>query len=235
MPNPHPKPPKRKKRSAHSRNVRGGNQKRTSFDYEEARDELGLPKANSQQIAAESLQTGTNPRPPKVKSPPKHVIKKQLAQKELQIAQLVVGNERLEKKVDVLQRQLREFASSLKDEKHKSRLVMASLMDDAETMMADWIDDRVDLAVEKERKKASGVVREERQYSSAKINSRESAISFVLLKSCNSNVTSFTTTTTLSETKAKERAGESLCGVRSCSKATQCKDSEVERSICTAA
>jgi hypothetical protein len=234
MANPNPKQPKRKKRSVHSRGVRSGKRKRSGFDYNEAREELGLPNANSQQIAAELLQTDANPRPSRVKSPPKHVIKKQLAQKELQIAQLERGKERLEKKVDVLQRQLREFASSLKDEKHKSRLVMASLMDDAETMMADWIDDRVDLAVEKERKKASGVVREERQYLSAKITSRESAISFVLLKSCNSNVTSFTTTTTLSETKAKERAGESLCCVRSCSKATRCKDSAVERLICTA-
>jgi hypothetical protein len=68
--------------------MRGGNQKRTSFDYNEARDELGVPNANSQQIAAESLQTGTNPRPPKCKSPPKCEIKKQLVQKDMQIAKL---------------------------------------------------------------------------------------------------------------------------------------------------
>ena len=137
MPNPNPNPPKRKKRSVHSRNVRGGKQKTTSFDYEEAREELGVPNANFQQIAAESLQTGTNPRPPKIKSPLKAEVKKQLAQKELQNTKLVVAHERMERKVSLLMAQVRDLSKALMDEQKKSRLAMQRLLDDAEAMLAE--------------------------------------------------------------------------------------------------
>ena len=173
MPNPYPKPPKRCKRSSHTRSVRGGNQKRTSFDYNEARDELGVPNANSQQIAAESLRTGTNPRPPKCKSPPKREIKKQLVQKDMQIAKLQLRNDRMERKVSLLKVQVRDLLRALFDEKKKSRLAMQKLLEDAESMIAesavgrDDLDTKLsaaELAIEKEREKSQEAVRDERKF-----------------------------------------------------------------------
>jgi chromosome segregation ATPase len=177
MPNLNPKPPKRKKCSVHSRNVRGGKQKTTSFNYEEAREELGVPNPNFQQIAAESLQTGTNPRPPKIKSPLKAKVKKQLAQKELQNAKLDVAHERMERKVSSLMAQVRDLSKALMDEKKKS-LAMQRLLDDAEAMLAESAVERDDLerkmtaaelAIEMERQRAQEAVRDERDYMSLSI------------------------------------------------------------------
>ena len=50
MANPNAKPPKRKK--SHSRKVKGGNKKRSSYDYSAARESLGLPtNATAQEIS----------------------------------------------------------------------------------------------------------------------------------------------------------------------------------------
>jgi len=82
-----------------------------------------------------------------------------------------------------LKQQVRDFAIALKNEKQKSRLAMAKLLDYAEQMMADSIDDRVDLdakmsaaemAAEKERQRAHDAVQEERQYTSTKISACKS-------------------------------------------------------------
>ena len=63
-------------------------------------------------------------------------------------------------KVNSLQQQVQDFTIALKDEKHKSWLAMTKLLEDAERMMANSLDDRSDLdtkmsatelAVEKER------------------------------------------------------------------------------------
>jgi chromosome segregation ATPase len=211
MPNPRPKPPKRKKRSAHSRNVRGGNQKRTSFDYEEAREELGVPNANSQQIAAaESLQTVTNPRPPKIKSPLKAEVKKQLAEKELQNAKLVSAHKRMERKVSSLTAQVQDLSKALMAEKKKSRLAMQKLLDDAETMLSESAMERDDLeckmsaaelAVERERQRAQEAVREERDYMSLSMTAGKYRNPFIVCYS------SFILTPHLfySQTKAQER------------------------------
>jgi hypothetical protein len=179
MPNPHPKQPKRKKRSVHSRGVRSGKRKRSGFDYNEAREELGLPNANSQQIAAEFLQAGANARPPKGKSPPKHEIKKQLVEKDKQITKLQLGNERMERKMVSLKVRVRDLSQALMDEKKKSRLAMQQLLDDAESMLAestmqrDDLDSKMsaaELAIEKERQRVQDAVRDERKFMSLSIS-----------------------------------------------------------------
>jgi hypothetical protein len=226
MPNPNPNPPKRKKRSVHSRNVRGGKQKTTSFDYEEAREELGVPNANFQQIAAESLQTGTNPRPPKIKSPLKAEVKKQLAQKELQNTKLVVAHERMERKVSLLMAQVRDLSKALMDEKKKSRLAMQRLLDDAEAMLAESAVERDDLerkmtaaelAIEMERQRAQEAVRDERDYMSLSITAGKYSNPF---PHCHS---SFILTPHLfySETKAQERDGYDAGPSRRCCKSRE--------------
>ena len=169
MANPRPNPPKRKKRSSCSLRTSGGKQKQSNYNYAAAREEIGLPIANSQQVTSAALQSGTNPQAPKTKSPVKRVIKAQLNRQQAKISKLEVGKQRLEMKVDSLKKQVRDFSIALKNEKQKSRLAMAKLLDDAERMMADSIDDRVDLdrkmsaaelAAEKERQRALDAISE---------------------------------------------------------------------------
>jgi hypothetical protein len=62
MANPNPKPPKRKKGTAYSRHASGKKNKQTSYNFEAAREELGVPNANAQQIRSAALRTGDNPR-----------------------------------------------------------------------------------------------------------------------------------------------------------------------------
>jgi hypothetical protein len=192
MANPNPKPPKRKKGTAYSCHASGKKNKRTSYDLEAAREELGVPNASRQQIRSAVLRTGDNSRALKGKSPVKRVVKAQLTRERNKNAKLEMGKERLEMKVDSLRQQVRDFAIALKDEKHKSRLAMAKILDDAESIMADSIDDRVELdtkmsaaelAVEKERQRAHDAVHDERQYSALKINACKSSILFVYLQS----------------------------------------------------
>jgi hypothetical protein len=192
MANPNPKRPKRKKRSSYSLKASGAVQKQSNYDYATAREELGVPNANSQQIMSATLETGDNPRPPKNKSPVKRVIKAQLTRQRNKIAKLETGRERLEMKVDSLKKQVRDFSIALKNEKEKSRLAMAKLMDDAETMLADSLDDRADLdmkmtaaelAAEKERQRAQDAVHKERRYMSARMGECKLTFLFVATQS----------------------------------------------------
>ncbi len=177
-----------------------------------------MPIANSQQVTSAALQSGTNPRAPKTKSPVKRVIKAQLNRQQAKISKLEVGKQRLEMKVDSLKKQVRDFSIALKNEKQKSRLAMAKLLDDAERMMADSIDDRVDLdrkmsaaelAAEKERQRALDAISEERRHSSQKISARKSAFLFVTFAVDHSNIASIIS----SETKTEEGAGAGQCGI----------------------
>ena len=176
MANPNPKPPKRKRRSAYTRNIRGGNSgsnKRSTYNYAAAREELGMPDANSQQLTSELLASGPNPRAPKGRSPLKR-------EKEKTITNLEVGAERMEKKVSSPQQTIRDLSRALMDQKHKWRLTMAKLVEDAESMLANsiCIDDRnqmdskmsaAELAVKKERQR----VIDERKYSSLLTSARK--------------------------------------------------------------
>ena len=178
MANPNPKPPKRKKRSALSLRVRGSNKKRSSFNYNAAREELGVPNANSQQITSAALSSGPNPQAPKGRSPTKREIKAQLAEKDSTINKLEVGVDRMERKVSSLQQTIRDLSRALKDEKEKSRLAMAKLLEDAEAMIDGAINNNADmdrkmsaaeLAIERERER----VIDERRYSSIVVSTRE--------------------------------------------------------------
>ncbi len=183
MANSNPKPPKRKKRTTYSRHASGAKLKQSNYNFSAAREELGIPNANTQQIRSAALQTGATPRAPKGKSPVKQVIKAHLTREQHKVTKLNLGKKRLEMKVDSLKQQLRNFSIALKDEKHKSRLAMASLLNDAEKMVADFLDDRdhldtkmsaAELAIEKERQRSHGAVHKEREYMSLKISACKS-------------------------------------------------------------
>ena len=59
--NPNARPPKRRKSTAFSRKIRGGNKKRSSYGLVAARESLGLPpKANAQQISCAVAPSITN-------------------------------------------------------------------------------------------------------------------------------------------------------------------------------
>jgi hypothetical protein len=145
MANPNPKSPKRKKRSSYSLKASGAKQKRSNYDYAAAREELAAGNVDAQQVLSAALQTGDNPHAPKHTSPVKCGIKGQLTCERNKNAKLEEGKEWLETKVDSLRQQVRDFADILKAEKHKSRLAIAKILDDAERMMADTIDDRAEL------------------------------------------------------------------------------------------
>ena len=177
MANPNPNPPKRKKRSALTLRVRRS-KKRSSFDYNAAREELGVPNANSQQITSAALSSGPNPRAPKGRSPTKREIKARLAEKDSTINKLEVGVDRMERKVSSLQQTIRDLSRALKDEKEKSRLAMAKLLEDAEAMIDGAINNNAamdrkmsaaELAIERERER----VIDERRYSSIVVSTRE--------------------------------------------------------------
>jgi hypothetical protein len=106
---------------------------------------LAAGNVDAQQVLSAALQTGDNPHAPKHTSPVKRGIKGQLTWERNKNAKLKEGKEWLEMKVDLLRQQVRDFANVLKAEKHKSRLAKAKILDNAERMMADTIDDRAEL------------------------------------------------------------------------------------------
>ena len=179
MANPNPKRPKRKKRSALSRNTRSGRQRNSSYNYSVARQELGLPDdANAPQITSKLLVSGPNLQAPKGKSPSKREIKAQLAEKDATISKLELGADRMERKVSAMEKTIRDLSRALMDEKKKSRLAMEKLVDDTEAMIAESLDNRdqldskmsaAELAIQKERER----VIDERKYSSIVVSSRE--------------------------------------------------------------
>ena len=134
MANSNPKPPKQKKRTTYSRHASGVKLKQSNYSFSAAREELGIPNANTQQIRSAALQTGATPGAPKGKSPVKQVIKAHLTREQHKVTKLNLGKKRLEMKVDSLKQQLCNF--SIADKKHKSRLAMASLLNNAEKMVA---------------------------------------------------------------------------------------------------
>jgi hypothetical protein len=56
-----------------------GKQKQSKYDYVAARESIGLPGANSQQITSASMATDDN-QTPSIRSPPKKVVKVMLQQ-----------------------------------------------------------------------------------------------------------------------------------------------------------
>ena len=146
MGNPNAKPPKKRKATAYSRKIRGGNSKRSSFDYAGVRDLYGLDSdTNPQQvgfaIAPSSTNTRANP------SPVKHVVKARLAEQVHQNALLSLDFDKAQKNVTLksqqifsLKQQNRDLSRALQVEKKKSRETIAHLLADAERIMSDACD-----------------------------------------------------------------------------------------------
>ena len=149
MPNPNPKPPKRKKRSSISKYARGGNTRRTTYDYDAAREQIGQPNANNQTIYARAIQSGPNA--PSEKSPLKSEYKSMLKQKEVEVTSLLDAKKKIadenselrqsltskDSKIAAQKCKINELTLLLQEEKKKSRSVIAKLMDDADLVMAE--------------------------------------------------------------------------------------------------
>lgn len=110
--------------------------------------------------------------------------------KDAKIAKLEKGAEQINRKVVSMKEQIRQLSSDLGEEKHKSRLAMAKLLSDAESMIADAYDARdemdaklstAQIVAEEARQKISVEVQKERQFMSSKINTCEFDVSLVLL------------------------------------------------------
>jgi hypothetical protein len=87
--------PRGKKKSRFGCNTKGGKQKQSKYDYVAARESIGLPGTNSQQITSASMATDDNPTP-SIRSPPKKVVKVMLQQEKLQSSQLESQNNKLQ-------------------------------------------------------------------------------------------------------------------------------------------
>ena len=189
MPNTNAKPPKRRK--AHGRKVKGGNKKRSSYDYQAAREAMDLPpSANHAQISqTASIQHATQAglTPPNQKSPLKSVYKSMLKQRASQIEslrqqklELQVGLDHKDQKISSQKQRINELASLLQDEKRKSRAVIEKLMMEADAVIAEANDIsmestskvaavRVSLDSTKQRNKEA--VQKERQYNNQQVAS----------------------------------------------------------------
>ena len=149
MPNPNPKPPKRRKSSSQSRHARAGQQKNSKYNYEAAREDIGIPNATAQTVNHHQMQRGPNP--PKEKSPLKSEYKSMLKQKEEEVNSLLdvkkkIADENSElrqsltskdSKIAAQKGKINELTQLLQEEKKKSRSVIAKLMDDADMIMAE--------------------------------------------------------------------------------------------------
>ena len=130
-----------KRKSRFGRNTKGGKQKQSKYDYVAAREFIGLPGANSQQITSASMATDDNPTP-SIRSPPKKVVKAMPQQEKLRSSQLQSHNNKLQIGLQSEQRKnasLKEanrcLANALQKEKNNSRLAIANLMKEVEVVM----------------------------------------------------------------------------------------------------
>ena len=190
MPNTGAKPPK--KRKALSRKIKGGNKKRTSYDYKAAREALALPKANHAQILQRaSIQQATNAGEtlPTQKSPLKSEYKAMLKKKTVEAETLHSQNAELkstlcnqDKKLSAQQEKINQLASLLRDEKKKSRAVIVQLMEDADSVIAEASDIRLESdakvasafdTLEKTKQTKKDDIHKERQYYSNHVASCE--------------------------------------------------------------
>ena len=188
-----PKLPKRKKKFG--RNARtNSNKKRTSYDYDSAREAIGVPTANHAQLLQHTAQTGPNP--PAPKSPLKKVYKAMLRAKESELVDaleenydLLEENEMLkkesqlsDKKVLHFKEENRKLAEALRVEKVNSRLTITKLLEDAEAVIAEANEIKFDadekitaaeLAMHNERERMKHAVQKERDFNSFQVASRE--------------------------------------------------------------
>ena len=214
MPNPNPQPPKKKRRSVHSRHVKGGKRKKTTYDYTAARDIIGDPEANSQTITAHVIQSGPNP--PAAKSPLKSEYKSMLKQKEEEVNMLVDENAKLrqnlttrDSKISAQKQKIYELSHMLREEKIKSRAVITKLMDDADLVMAEAYDLKaeseeqmavVDSSIERAKQKHREMINKERHEHSKELTTCEFII-LIHISSDSIHLTYFQSLVKLKHTK----------------------------------
>jgi len=143
--------PRGKRKSLFGRRIKGGKQKQSRYDYAAARESIGLPSANSQQITSAAISTDDNPTP-SVRSPPKKVVKAMLQQEKLRSSQLESHNNKLktgllseQRKNASLKEVNRCLADALRQEKKNSRRTIAKLMEEVEAVMIEATKVRKDL------------------------------------------------------------------------------------------
>jgi hypothetical protein len=175
MVNPNPKLPKRRKKLG--RHDRGRDRKQSGFDHETARETIGLPDANAQEIAR-----GLDPAP--AKSPLKHEYKSMLLEEReknaalsSRVAKAEHVNYAKERKILSLKQENNMLAMALRDERERSRLTVLKLLDDAELVMSEANSFKLDaekkmtaaeLALQKEKERRQESVQKEREYVSYK-------------------------------------------------------------------
>ena len=133
-------PPKRKKKLG--RNPKVDHKKWSTYDYSAARDIIGLPAANFRQITLHALQSGPNP--PSPNSPAKKEYEDMLEAEESMLHDLLSKNQQLQKSIEAGNKKLpslkaakQQLATALWEERKKSQLVIAQLLEEAETIMAE--------------------------------------------------------------------------------------------------
>ena len=197
MPNPNPKLPKRKK-SGLGRNPRG-KQKRSSYDFQNARASLGLPEdATFTQVLRQTLQTGPNPRQPR--SPLKTEVKAKLAEeqkknevlsKDRDVAMKEVASKT--RHISTLKQQVRALSEALQSERKKSRATVSKLLEDAEGVMAEALGlqsqagQKMSAAEQKlfeEKQRMKDVVISERQFYSREISMRKKLLLCLIMLNC---------------------------------------------------
>lgn len=146
MANTNPRRPKRRKSSGLSRHSRGGKQKRSSYDLNEAKQSIGLPaKATFQQVNSHTIRSAPNPSLPR--SPPKKVVKARLAEEQAkndslshEIEEVKKHASHKEQQIKTLKEQVHDLSTALQVEKKKSRSTIAKLLEDAERIMSEACD-----------------------------------------------------------------------------------------------
>jgi hypothetical protein len=194
MANPNAKPPKRKK--TYSRNpqgAKGGKQKRSSYNFDAAREELGLSaNANAQVIASRAIADDVdplNPLPPAVKSPLKKEYKAMLREEREKSQNLAAKVENAEMQVKAKERKIlslkddnKQLAEALRIEKEKSRVAVLKLMNDAELIIeeahrivfdAEEKMSAKELTIQKEKERMQDAVSKERDYVSVRESARK--------------------------------------------------------------
>jgi hypothetical protein len=143
--------PRGKRKSLFGRRIKGGKQKQSRYDYAAARESIGLPSANSQQITSAALSSDGNPTP-SARSPPKKVVKALLKSEKLRSSQLESHNNKLQmgllseqRKNASLKEANRCLADALRQEKKKSRQAIVNLMEEVEAVMMEATKAKKDL------------------------------------------------------------------------------------------
>jgi hypothetical protein len=171
----------KRKRQKFSRNFdrcSGGHQKDSAFDYAAYRTEEDIPIGNVQQIRATIA--------PIPKSPLKKKVKRMLKAEVAKVANLQNQNDQLQKGVDLTQKKLtslkddnRKLAMALQNEKKKSRLTIAQLLDDIEVAIVESQQGVkstkavADAMVLLERQKSNTMLRKERAHHASEVAVRE--------------------------------------------------------------